>query len=45
MGQLVLQDSNDEPASELIARIRAAHATKAGGATASKRGRKAKVTA
>lgn len=43
-GQLVQQDHNDEPASELLARIRAARAP--GGTTAaSKRGRKAKESA
>ena len=43
-GQLVSQDPNEEPASELLARIRAARDTKASGSVAAKRGRKSKVT-
>lgn len=42
-GQLVPQDPKDEPASELLARIRAARDSKAGDSIASKRGRKPKV--
>lgn len=41
-GQLVPQNANDEPASELLARIRT---ERAGATTATKRGRKAKETA
>lgn len=43
-GQLVPQDPNDEPASALLARIRAQREADTG-ASASKRGRKAKATA
>lgn len=43
-GQLVSQDPNEEPASELLARIRAARDTKASGSVAAKRGRESKVT-
>ena len=42
-GQLVSQDPNEEPASELLARIRAARDSKASGSIAGKRGRKPKV--
>ncbi|MEO7325443.1 MAG: restriction endonuclease subunit S [Dokdonella sp.] len=45
-GQLVPQDPNDEPASELLARIRAARKVKESGeSTSSKRGRKARESA
>lgn len=44
-GQLATHDPNDEPASELLARIRAAREALGNKKTASKRGRKAKESA